>query len=122
MDNVIDLVLYDDQISHYDYFSTILTLDDTSGEKKLIIGVLLYGVIDYFDTKQVLKEDAKEWIFGKQEDTWPYSFENICFALKLDAEKFRNDLKNMENDSNLPAIVKKLKRLNPTTGTRNKIR
>jgi hypothetical protein len=68
-------------------------------EQRLMAAVLL-NAINYYvryahapnPSQRWLHDDAARWI-GKRDTAWPYSFENICSALGLDAATFRRQLR-----------------------------
>lgn len=122
MDNIVELILYDDTATNFDYFSTLIRDDDDKNEKKLLIAVFLSSMIDFYSKNTERKRDASRWFFKESDPNWAFSFENICFFLKFNKENIRKQLLELKNSPDLPKIVKKLKHLNPTTGTRNKIR
>jgi hypothetical protein len=68
-------------------------------EQRLMAAVLV-NAINYYvryaqasdPTQRWLHHDAARWI-GNRDTAWPYSFENICSALGLDAATFRRQLR-----------------------------
>lgn len=69
------------------------------GEKRLMLAVLV-DAIDSIEHCQLGRggkswrdgRDAAQWILA-HDPRWPFSFENICLALDLDAEKLRETLR-----------------------------
>jgi hypothetical protein len=57
---------------------------------------------------QRLAKEAAEWFFAPKDTQWPFSFENICTVLGLDAEYIRRGLKRWRQCR--PAALPKRKR------------
>ena len=81
------------------------SLTDLIGEKRLILAVLeeaLHTFLRYCSTsgrkqERRLFEEAKEWLWDDDE-TYPFSFWNICKELKLDHSHIRGGLQKWLKD------------------------
>jgi hypothetical protein len=80
------------------YFSVLRKRSPQGPEYYLVIA-MLQDAIECFqkyhfatdENGRELFEDAREWITS-EDQKWPFSFENICAILKLDAGYLRNGL------------------------------
>lgn len=80
------------------YF-TLLRKQAAHGPEYLLIIAMLQDAIDCFqkhryasdENGRALFEDAREWI-ASEDRKWPFSFENICAVLNLDASYLRRGL------------------------------
>lgn len=118
MNNIAD---EDDLSNPFEYFFNNFFDIIPSPEQNLIINVLIYAVIDYIGTDKRLFNDANSWFFTEKDEKWYFSFENICFILKINKRKFQESLVELKKGKNLKSKITKLKHLNPSTGNRNKI-
>jgi hypothetical protein len=121
-DELTDLLINDEILNDFDFHFNNSTLFPASPEKDLMINVLLVGVIDYLSTKKSEFDTAKKWIFESDDEDWLYSFQNICFVLGIRQDNFKKGVIHLRNSPQRFERAKKLKRLNPATGTRNKIK
>jgi hypothetical protein len=70
-----------------------------SGEKRLMLAVLEEAVVTLHrhfndttcDSRRAFLE-VERWVRCTDDSSWPFAFENICEALKLDAERLRQGL------------------------------
>lgn len=115
-------ITYEDDLSNpFEYFFNNFFDTLPSPERNLLINVLIYAVIDYIGTDKRLFNDANSWFFIEKDEKWYFSFENICFILKINKKKFQESLIKLKKGKNLKSKITKLKHLNPSTGNRNKI-
>lgn len=121
-EDLTDLLINDEILNDFDFHFSNSTLFPNSPEKELMTNVLLVGVIDYLSSKKSEFEAGKKWIFESEGEDWLYSFQNICFVLGIGQENFKKGVINLRNSPQRLERAKKLKRLNPATGTRNKIK
>jgi hypothetical protein len=71
---------------------------DGAPERRLMVAVLTNAVLEFFRChpattrrKRRLLHEVEEW-FAARDLAWPFSFENICTALGLDAGALRSGL------------------------------
>ena len=80
------------------YF-TLLRKQSRQGPEYLLVVAMLQDAVECFQkyrhaTDEVgreLFEDARDWI-ASDDQKWPFSFENVCAILKLDAAYLRSGL------------------------------
>jgi hypothetical protein len=72
---------------------------DFSGERSLMVAVLLDALSIFYKTeaardhrKRLEFHEVYTWIYGKYADN-PFSFDNICGAIGIDADALRQSLK-----------------------------
>lgn len=92
--------LYEDSLTEFDYYFNNSYSNELSPEKSLMYSVLIYAVIDYLSTNR--KEnytDARKWFFSnKNNSDYIYSFENICFVMKINMLSFKTKLKKLKKN------------------------
>jgi len=116
------LLTNDEILNDFDYHFSNSTLFPSSPEKDLVTNVLIVGVIDYLSFKKSEFDSARKWMFDLQDEDWLYSFDNICFILGINKEEFKKDVIKLRKSPDRVDRIKKLKRLNPAPGNRNKIK
>ena len=69
-----------------------------TGERRLILAVLQCAVKQWLNVRDVhtrharnLRDELLRW-FNANDATWPFSFENCCNALDLDAGRIRKSI------------------------------
>ena len=80
------------------YLDSIRTKAIRDPEKRLMLAILedaiscfQAGLVARSNRQQALCREADEWIFENERE-WPFSFENLCEALDLDAGYIRKGL------------------------------
>ncbi len=89
------LVLESDVILPSQFFERIKTQPSVQPEKRLMLAVMEDAVATFHKSlpggtrrqRRLLKE-VEQW-FASADVTWPFSFQNICAALNLDADYLR---------------------------------
>ena len=92
--------LYEDSLTEFDYYFNNSYSSESSPEKNLMYSVLIYAVIDYLSNNR--KENytnARKWFFSNKNDLdYIYSFENICFVMKINMASFKTKLKKLKRN------------------------
>ncbi len=78
-----------------------------SAEKRLMFAVLAdavecfqkYAFVPHRQARRLFAE-ADQWIYGGAGD-WPFSFENICAALEIEAEYLRSGLERWKHQKRI---------------------
>jgi len=117
-----ELLINDEILNDFDFHFSNFTVFPGSPEKDLMTNVLLIGVIDYLSSKKSEYDAANNWIFKSDDEDWLYSFQNCCFVLGIAQENFKKGVIKLRNSPQRLERARKLKRLNPAPGTRNKIK
>jgi hypothetical protein len=81
------------------YFDRVGSDSAFQPEKRLMLAVLEEAIATFqrhaiSDTRrsQRLVEEVEAWASGAEGSDWPFSFENVCAALDLEAEYLRNGM------------------------------
>jgi hypothetical protein len=73
---------------------------ERSPERRLVLAVLKSALDDYVDALCSRRRDEvfelADWFF-EGDDSWPFSFENLCAQLDLNPECIRASLAALEN-------------------------
>lgn len=120
-EELLQALTYDDLLNNFDFHFNNFISFSASPEKNMMIGVLLFAVIDYLQDDKVNFEDAEAWLFDTDDEEWLYSFSNICFVLGINKNPFRDGLLKLRVSPDRLEKAKKLKHLYPAPGNRSKI-
>jgi hypothetical protein len=112
---------YDDLLNNFDFHFNNFISFSASPEKNMMIGVLLFAVIDYLQDDETEFADAEAWFFSVEDEEWLYSFDNVCFTLGIHKDNFKNGLIQLRTNPDRLEKAKKLKHLYPAPGNRSKI-
>lgn len=93
-------LLQPDTVLPMQYFATLRRKGEHEPERRLVIAVL-QDAVDCFQKhlfardrkQQQLFSDAEQWI-ASSDRSWPFSFENVCDLLQINAEYLRRGLQN----------------------------
>lgn len=99
------------------FYSGVRETSESSGEKRLMFAILddaVHSLQSYRLSKNRARRDeydaAKAWVEATDVD-WPFSFENICDCLGLDAEFFRDRLVRSDDANQVLELAKPTPRL-----------
>ena len=89
---------HEDVLTEFDYHFSNTFSSELLPEKNLMYSVLIYSVIDYLSNNRKDNfKDARKWFFNKKNDPdYIYSFENICFVMKINMSNFKTKLKKLK--------------------------
>ncbi len=72
---------------------------DNKAERNLLAAVLARAICDAFgsaDVEKHIRRTARQWIFGVNDPSKPFSFEWVCHSLEIDPQELRRMLRNYE--------------------------
>ncbi|MCX7952433.1 MAG: hypothetical protein N2654_02200 [Deltaproteobacteria bacterium] len=84
--------------------SEIYFSNDFKAERNLLAAVLARAICDAFgsaDVEKHVRRTARQWIFGSNDPSKPFSFEWVCNSLEIDPFELRRMLRNYELDPKL---------------------
>ena len=92
-----------DPIGPSQFYDRLRPDEPLQPEKRLILAVLEEAIAEFKSLVQKIAQESRrrerrllqendEW-FASDETTWPYSFENICSTVQIDADYMRQGLK-----------------------------
>jgi hypothetical protein len=108
----VPLLLIPDAILPEQYFPGPRDTEEVSGPRGLMLALLEDGIRCFFEDRnhpslerRRAGRQAEAWI-RLQDSSWPFSFENICQFLELDADSLREQLLESQAKSN-PAKLRR---------------
>ncbi|MGE0823405.1 MAG: hypothetical protein AB7G75_33375 [Candidatus Binatia bacterium] len=85
------------------FFDRIRAERSSQPEKRLMLAVMEDAIATFQKSVQGatrrqrrLLRETEEWI-GSEDDSWPFSFENICVALDIEAEYLRKGIREWKS-------------------------
>jgi hypothetical protein len=111
-------LLQPDTLLPSQYFAALRRKGAHEPERRLVVAVL-QDAVDCFQKHLVARDrrarqlylDAEEWI-GSDDRSWPFSFENVCDLLQINAEYLRRGLMTWR-DRQLAGLRGKVVHLTP---------
>ncbi len=100
------------------------------GERRLMLAVLEDGVMCFQKYTGATRprgrrlfQEAEDWLFEEENDSWPFSFESICSVFDINPEYFRQRLKHWKQQllSQPPESRTKVSRVRLRAARRHKI-
>ena len=80
------------------YFDRVRSEDSTQPEKRLMLAVMENAIATFQKSiygatrrQQRLLKETEEWLYSG-DTSWPFSFENICASLNIEADYLRSGL------------------------------
>lgn len=77
----------------------LFPVNDFKAERNLLAAVLARAICDAFgsaDVEKHVRRTARQWIFGSNDPSKPFSFEWVCNSLEIDPVELRRMLRNYE--------------------------